>query len=479
MKKWRLVPIVLGLTLLTACKGTEPEEGLVARAGDQLFTVDDAVQLLVDQENLPNQTDVVRALADIWTDYTLLATAVARDSTLSQLDLEPLVQQQLDQQMISEHMDSVLQVDTAITDKELRSAYDTEAPGVKIHVSHILLGFPDQATDAQRDSVRAEIEGIRKRAMAGESFAALARSYSQDPGSASQGGDLGTVSRDGLVKPFADAAFALDPGEISDIVETPFGLHLIRLESKESTGFDSAKAEFRQQVQSRRIASAQSTYVAKITEARAPKTADDAFNVMKELAKDPGAQLSRRAASRSLVTFKGGKLTVGDFQTFVQSQQPQFRDRVAAAPDAQLTNLLDGLTQRRMLIAEARDAGLSPSKEHVDSLLQDARTQVLRGAQQIGLTKLDRAPGEPAGPAIARSVHAALQDILSGATNVVPLGPIGFQLRSRVATAVYDTGLGQVVLDVGKVRAGRKPSPSERPDSTPAADTSGAPTGTR
>ncbi len=79
---------------------------------------------------------------------------------------------------------------------------------------------------------RAQIESVLQRARAGEDFAALARQFSSDPGSKDNGGDLGWFPRGMMVKPFEEAAFALKPGEISNVVESPFGFHLIKLEER-------------------------------------------------------------------------------------------------------------------------------------------------------------------------------------------------------------------------------------------------------
>jgi hypothetical protein len=79
---------------------------------------------------------------------------------------------------------------------------------------------------------RAKTEDLLRRARAGEDFAALAREYSGDPGSRQNGGDLGWFGRGMMVKPFEDAAFMLKPGEISDIVETQFGYHIIKLDER-------------------------------------------------------------------------------------------------------------------------------------------------------------------------------------------------------------------------------------------------------
>lgn len=81
-------------------------------------------------------------------------------------------------------------------------------------------------------AARQKAEDILKRVRAGEDFAALATQFSEDPGSRAQGGDLGWFSRGEMVKEFEDAAFALKEGEVSGIVESPFGYHIIKVEGR-------------------------------------------------------------------------------------------------------------------------------------------------------------------------------------------------------------------------------------------------------
>jgi peptidyl-prolyl cis-trans isomerase D len=91
--------------------------------------------------------------------------------------------------------------------------------------SHILIKL-DAGKDAAKTKAAALLDQVRKDP---SKFAEVAKANSQDPGSGAQGGDLGFFQRESMVKPFADAAFALKQGEISDLVESEFGFHIIRL----------------------------------------------------------------------------------------------------------------------------------------------------------------------------------------------------------------------------------------------------------
>jgi parvulin-like peptidyl-prolyl isomerase len=103
----------------------------------------------------------------------------------------------------------------------------------KIGASHILVAYKEARSAGpnitrSKDQAKKRAEDALKKAKSGKDFAALAKEYSDDPGSGPKGGDLGVFPKNMMVKPFADAAFGLKPGEISGIVETDFGFHVIK-----------------------------------------------------------------------------------------------------------------------------------------------------------------------------------------------------------------------------------------------------------
>ncbi len=98
-----------------------------------------------------------------------------------------------------------------------------------VHAAHILIRTPENADEAAKKKVRSEAQAVLAQLKKGRDFAALAKQHSQDPGSAANGGDLGFVPRGQTVPAFEQAAFALKPGQMSGIVESPFGLHIIKV----------------------------------------------------------------------------------------------------------------------------------------------------------------------------------------------------------------------------------------------------------
>ncbi len=158
--------------------------------------------------------------------------------------------------------DLLAQVDVSDDDIEARYEQvkgDRYADTGRVEARHILIRVDE---DADSDTVAAAEERIRElyqRLRDGESFAELAEEYSEDPGSARRGGDLGEVQRGDMVEAFEDALFALDGGEISEPVRSPFGFHLIEattMDRGEATPLEDVRDEIRRELAEERISTA-------------------------------------------------------------------------------------------------------------------------------------------------------------------------------------------------------------------------------
>ncbi len=138
------------------------------------------------------------------------------------------------------------------TEEEAKKFYDENASkfqgNEQRHASHILIGVSATASPEAKAEAKKKAEQVLAEVKKNPAkFAELAKKYSQDPGSAEKGGDLGTFGRGAMVKPFEDAAFSMKVGDISGLVQSDFGYHIIKLNEivGQGQGFDALKPQIR------------------------------------------------------------------------------------------------------------------------------------------------------------------------------------------------------------------------------------------
>ena len=129
--------------------------------------------------------------------------------------------------------DAMVGDSVSVSDEEIQKYYEENsqlfARPEQRRASHILIQVPPDADEATVEKARAQAESLASRARSGESFATLAATYSDDPGSKDKGGDLGWFARGRMVPEFDDAVFGMEKGAIEGPVRTPFGFHVIQL----------------------------------------------------------------------------------------------------------------------------------------------------------------------------------------------------------------------------------------------------------
>jgi peptidyl-prolyl cis-trans isomerase D len=128
-----------------------------------------------------------------------------------------------------------------ITDKEIQDEWKRQDRKETVTASHILFEVPEGTTPAKETEIKAKAEAVLKKVKAGEDFANLAKQYSDDTGSKDQGGNLGAFTRESVVTEFADAAFSLKVGEISDLVRSKYGYHIIKVTGHEVPNLDAQR----------------------------------------------------------------------------------------------------------------------------------------------------------------------------------------------------------------------------------------------
>lgn len=210
------------------------------------FVTDDEIRRLAMLEEQSREASLLKFAVN---DYQA-------DITVSEEDIQKTWESQSERYMLPEKVsveyvelkNEKLAADVEIDEQQLEQMYNDYVAEVsqkeRRKASHILL-----KADADKEAARKKLEDIRQQLSAGAAFDKLAKEHSQDPGSARQGGDLGWVGPGQMVKPFEDALFDLQRGEVSDVVESEFGFHLIKLEGVESEAavpFKEKRAELEQ-----------------------------------------------------------------------------------------------------------------------------------------------------------------------------------------------------------------------------------------
>ncbi|RMF57120.1 MAG: hypothetical protein D6748_11885 [Calditrichaeota bacterium] len=262
------------LVTLTPLLSQQKIDGIAAVVGDKIILMSDLNTILA-QYSLQTKTNIFenpqlyrqltqRFLQQMIDEKLLLIKAEEDTITADEERVDQILQQQLDQmvkqvgslQALEQYYGSPIakikkdfrkQISEQLIIEQLRQKrfsnvkisrrevedffqeYQDSLPKLEptVDISHILMQV--KPSDESFKTAFEKISQIRKKLEEGEDFATLASQYSEDPGSRRNGGDLGWVSRGTFVREFEEAAFALKPGEISDIVQTQFGFHIIQL----------------------------------------------------------------------------------------------------------------------------------------------------------------------------------------------------------------------------------------------------------
>lgn len=195
----------------------------------------------------------------------------------------------LKQEVAEEKLREMVESKVALSDEELKDSY------TEVQASHILIKpeeakpadakAPQQAADPDA-AAKKKAEELLTKIKQGADFAKLAKENSDDPGSAQKGGDLGFFKRENMVDEFAEAAFKLQPGQVSDLVKSKFGYHIIKVTGRKAEvpkDFDKNKETYREQALSERKYRAWQEYQAELKEQARIEIADPELQAYKLL----------------------------------------------------------------------------------------------------------------------------------------------------------------------------------------------------
>jgi hypothetical protein len=255
-----------------------------------------------------------------------------------------------------------------------------------------------------------------------------------------------------MVKPFADAVAALRPGQISPVIETQYGYHIIYRPT-----YGEAKAQYDQAYQQSSSQRAESVYVAKVDAEANINVKANAGAAAKAAAQDLGAH---RDDNDVLATYKGGQLTVARFTRWVESFPPGMRiaQQMAAAPDSLVKQFVKSIARNEVLLLKADSAGIKVPAEQQQQLYADFKNLVNQLWQQLGIdprSLADSARSVPERERLAAGrVESYLDRILAGQAQPISIPlPVQSVLRSKYDAKVYAAGVDRAVERARKLRA--------------------------
>lgn len=229
------------------------EELLFQESRKQKINVDDQkIQVQIDE------------MAQSFEDKAAFDLALANAGLSREVLTERLRRQMAIQQLIEDKIVAGLEVAEARADEFYKANSEIFVQPEQVRARHILIRTEAEADAAAKAEAREQIDEIRRKAVEGEDFAALAKTHSQDPGSKENGGDLGFFARGQMVKPFEETAFALKENEISQVVESPFGFHIIQVTGRkpaETVAYETVKPRILEHLKQQAIREKLDAYV--------------------------------------------------------------------------------------------------------------------------------------------------------------------------------------------------------------------------
>lgn len=311
-----------------------------------------------------------RTLADL-TAFGLAVAEQRVDALIQphvERDLRSLVHQRLAMELAADR--------AGLGDAELMLAYDLN-PRHELVVRHLVVMSERWRPAEHRDSARAVAEEAFQRARNGESFAELAAEYSDEPGAAERGGLLQPGREGSWVPEFWRAALALEEGQVSPVVDTEFGFHVIRLEERRRVPFEEVREEVLEDVMDLPLALG-----------RADEWVRRRMEVSRVDSAAVRSVLDGSSAAEALVRWPD---SVGipplDVEVFMNLNAAGTGRRMVTAGDTSLTRAIDlvlGTAQTHALMHHARERGITPSESQVAALQRRWRGRVAGWAAALG-----------------------------------------------------------------------------------------------
>lgn len=235
--------VVFSVLLFEASSFGEDEDVVVAKIGDRKIMMSDFNRISgydADKKRLMEQNPNSKANLLKTIVHGSVVGAIAREHGF---DKRPDVKEQLEiltnSFLAAEYIKKEIIGKIKVSEDDAKLYYEKHRDEFKtpemVRVRHILVRADKKASEEAKKKAREKAEDLLRKVRAGEDFAKLASESSEDAGTKSRGGDLGFLRRGRMGPDFEKAAFSLKPGEVSDLVETQYGFHIIKSEEKKES----------------------------------------------------------------------------------------------------------------------------------------------------------------------------------------------------------------------------------------------------
>lgn len=379
-------------------------------------------------------------VAGTWVDYALFGQAVAEGKLpTDSASIAEAVWPEISELKGTHYHDSLMARRTALSDTAADSLYNISDTRV---LQHILFGVKPNAPAELKTATRRKAEGTLTKVKGGANFSVLASQLSEDPGSKADSGFLPPSPRGRFVPAFDSAAWALNPGQVSGLVETPFGYHIIR-----RPRLDDVRSRIAAFLEDRAGARLDSVFMDSLAEVHQIKVLDGAGAAMRAASEAPDEY---RRSRKALVSYKGGELTVQEYLRWVRALPPQYAAQLRQANDSMLGQFGRVLTQNVLLIKSADEAGMKITPDEWSMLQSRYMTQLdtLKAEMDLKAPELtDSSISQAEREKIAAlKVEKYFDQLVAGKTRLRPLpSALAGLLRDELPYQVNDAGVTRAV----------------------------------
>ncbi|MFL5495135.1 MAG: peptidylprolyl isomerase [Gemmatimonadales bacterium] len=417
-------------------------------------------------------------VANIWVDYALFGQAVARGKLpTDSVSVAEAVWPELSELKGTHWHDTLLARRGTIPPSSIDSLYN--AGDVRV-LQHILFGVRPNSDSATRKAAKQKAEATLAKVQHGANFGQLASQLSQDPGSKADSGYLPPSPKGRFVPAFDSAGWGLQPGQVSGVVETAFGYHILKRPS-----LSEARPRIASYLTQRAAVHLDSLYMDSLAEANKIEVLPSAPANMRTAATSPD---DARNSSKPLVHYRGGQLTLQDYVRWIRALPPQYTSQLKAGDDSMLIRFARILTQNVLLLRQADSAKITVTPDEWAMMKQRYQTQLDTLKGEMGLDASDvtsSAVSEGDRDKVAElKVDRYFDQLIAGKQHLRPLpSALATLLRDRLPYRVYDAGVGRSVeiatelkakADTGAPRGAMQPAtgpapvPGARPVPAPA-----------